>query len=647
MTLSRRAIATISLILVAILFIAVNLALDTFLRSARIDLTENQIHTLSEGTRKTLAKIDEPVTFKLYYSEETATGVANVSAYAGRVRDLLAEYAAQSDGKLRVEEIKPTPDSDEEDEATQEGLQEQRIRGSDLKIYFGLVGTNTVGGKQVIPYFSESRDQYLEYDLTSMVSQLSARQKPKLGIVTSLPLETGPGGMAAAMQGRGQPYVIYQQLQENFELEMLDQDFDRVPETVSTLMIAHPPALSAKTLYAIDQFVMRGGHVIAFVDPLSEISQLAAQGAGPMAGGTFSSDLAPLLKSWGVQYDPNVVVADRALAIDVGQEGASYVLYLQIKEPQLNQEDITTSQVTLLNIGTPGAFRPAEGATTTFTPLIQTSEDSQELTAEQMRMAPPQPAELLSNFLPTGQRYTIAARVAGPAASAYPDGAPPEEPKPEEATPDPSKPPEAPKPPLPAHLKEATAPINVIVVADSDLFDDRFWVRVDGFMAQVFADNYAFVLNSVQNMMGSNDLISLRTRKRVERPFSVTKEMRDRAERKELLEIRQLQARLDETNRRINELKGAGGQGDEGDAAEALLTPEQNAEVQALEAEALQTRKTLRGVRRELRSDIDSLGNWLAFINIALMPILIVALAIALAYRRRVLRNRRLEGAGA
>jgi ABC-type uncharacterized transport system involved in gliding motility auxiliary subunit len=303
--------------------------------------------------------------------------------------------------------------------------------------------------------------------------------------------------------------------------------------------------------------------------------------------------------------------------------------------------------MTLLNLGTVGALRQAEGATTSFVPLIQTSEDSQELPAEQMRMAPPQPAELLSNFLPTGQRYTIAARVSGPATSAFPDGPPPQEPKPEEATPDPSKPPEEPKPPLPAHLKEATQPINVIVVADTDLFDDRFWVRVDGFMAQVFADNYAFVLNGVQNMMGSNDLISLRTRKRVERPFIVTKEMRDRAERKEILEIRQLQARLDETNRRINELKGAGGQGDEGDAAEALLTPEQNAQVQALEAEALQTRKTLRGVRRELRSDIDTLGNWLAFINIALMPILIVALAIALAYRRRVLRNRRLEGTGA
>jgi ABC-type uncharacterized transport system involved in gliding motility auxiliary subunit len=263
-----------------------------------------------------------------------------------------------------------------------------------------------------------------------------------------------------------------------------------------------------------------------------------------------------------------------------------------------------------------------------------------------MRMAPPQPADLLAAFLPSGQRYTIAARVSGPAASAYPDGPPPEEPKPlEENLSDPSKPPEVAKTPLPAHIKEATMPINVIVVADSDLFDDRFWVQAQGAFARVFADNYAFVLNIVQNMMGSNDLISLRTRKRVERPFIVTADMKKSAERKEIAEIRKLQARLDETNRRLTELRGAGNEDNQ--AADALLTPEQNAEVQRLEAEALQTRKTLRGVRRDLRSDIDRLGNFLAFVNIALMPILIVGVAIALGYRRKVLRSRRLEASGA
>lgn len=644
-SLDRRTLAAAAIALGAALFLAINIASDAFFRSARLDLTDNGLFTVSEGTKNILRGLEEPITLRFFYAKGTATNYPQIQAYAKRVRDLLAEYASLAGGNLIIEEMDPEPFSEAEDRAVALGIQAAPTQEG-LTIYFGLAGTNTVDGKEVIPFFNQAREQYLEYDLTSLIARLNARKKPVLGLVTNLPLDTGPGGLLAAMQGRSQPYMIYEQLRENFDIDFLTQDFDRVPETVDALMIAHPRDLSQKTLYAIDQFVMRGGRVILFVDPISEISQSASPDTGmPVQGATFTSDL-PLLKNWGVDYDPKIVVADRSRAqkVQVGRGGQviDYVLWSGFKAEDMDRTDLVTSALTSLNLATVGTLRPAADATTIFTPLVQTTADSMEIPAEEV-LASSQPETLLARFLPTGQRHVIAARISGPIKSAYPDGPPPKEVAPEGEEAPATEGAEAPEPaPLPAHIASVES-ANILVVADSDVFDDRFWVQVQEFGGQRYAipsaDNAALVLNAAENLLGSNDLISLRTRASSQRPFTVVDQLRRGAEERFLAEEKRLQGKLEDTQRRIDELQRSANPG-EG----AILTAEQETEIQKFRGELAETRGALRQVQLNLRKDIDALGNWLAFVNIALIPIAVAAAAIALAILRTRRREARLRG---
>lgn len=259
------------LVLLAVLFLAINLFSNVVFRSAQVDLTQNRLFTLSQGTENVLAKIDEPVTLKFFYSERLANEFPQIRTYAGRVRDLLQEMRDRSNGKLILEVIDPEPYSGDEDLAMSLGLKGARTTEGDI-IYFGLVGTNLVDGIEQIPFFADERQQYLEYDVTRLVQNLNRPTKPTLGIVTNLPMDTGAGGLMEAMRGESKPYMIYEELRERFEIDFLEQNFVRVPKSVDVLLIAHPRALNDSTLYAIDQFVMRGGRVLVSIDPHSEVS---------------------------------------------------------------------------------------------------------------------------------------------------------------------------------------------------------------------------------------------------------------------------------------------------------------------------------------------------------------------------------------
>ena len=643
--LSRRTYAIASIVLAAILFVAVNIVSDTWLRGARIDLTEGSLFTVSDGTRATLAKIPEPITLRFFYSRGLAADYAQVRAYAARVRDLLHEYASLSHGKLKVEEIDPVPYTPAEDEAVAYSLAPAPTQEGE-QIYFGLAGTNSVDGQLTIPFFNQNREQYLEYDLTSFIYQLSTPAKPKLGVMTNLPLEAGAGGMMAAMQGNAQPFVIYQQLKDNFDLEMVDQDIDRVPADVSTLLIVHPKPLSEKTLYAIDQFVLRGGHAIVFVDPLSELAMSTTSMAPGMQSGA-TSNLEPLLKAWGVGYDSAKVVADgaRAQRVRLGQAGqgvADYIVWLRLTSDNPDGSDFSptdpvTSNLKLLNLATAGAIQPLKGATTKFTPLIRSSAVASLIDSTQVRVMR-QPQDLLRAFEPTGAKYVVAARISGAAKSAYPKGAPADTAAATQST-----------APMPAPVADAKN-IDVIVVADSDIFDDRFWVQVQDVLGQRMAvptaDNAAFIVNAVDNMMGSSDLISLRTRARSDRPFTVVQEIQREAENRFRAEADRLQQKVAEAEGRLRQLQGQGG-GDDAAAKPGqatrkgeMLSPAQQAEIEKFRRQLIESRAALRGVQASLRADVERLGARLAFINIALVPILVAAFAIGLAWLRRRRRER-------
>lgn len=617
------------LVLLAVLFLAVNLFANVVFRSAQVDLTQNKLFTLSQGTENVLAKIDEPITLKFFFSERLANEYPQIRTYANRVRDLLQEVRDRSNGKVVLEVIDPEPYSSDEDLAMSLGLKGARTTEGDI-IYFGLVGSNLVDGIEQIPFFADERQQYLEYDVTRLIQNLSRAKKPVLGIVTNLPMDTGAGGLMEAMRGKSKPFMIYEELRNRFEINFLEQDFIKVPKDVDVLLIAHPRPLNEATTYAIDQFVMRGGRVLAFVDPHSEVSFTSGENGQPVQGYTPSSDLEPLLKDWGVNYDATHVIGDRKLAMrvqtgmDARRQTSDYVLWLTVPKGNLDSDDIVTANVDHLNLGTPGSLAPVEGASTRFTPLFWSSNEA-ELYDLPFIKSGPTPDALLQSFKPSGTRYVIAARLSGPIKSAFAT----EPPAPQRGDTVRSDSRET-RDPYIAHTKSDA---NIIVVADSDLFDDRFWVQTQDYegqrVAQPIADNAQFVLSAIDNLMGSDDLISLRARERADRPFTVVNNLRRAADQHFLAEQERLKAKITETEQHLTALQTQAGEG-------APSAHEQD-EAATFRADLLSSRKALRDVQRNLRRDIDRLASNVRFVNVALMPILVAFIAIGIA----IIRHRR------
>jgi ABC-type uncharacterized transport system involved in gliding motility auxiliary subunit len=639
---SRRLYALGAIALVAIIFVGLNIGADATFTTTRLDLTQNRLYTLSPGTQHTLDTLVEPITLKFYYSKKVATRYAQINAYAQRVRDLLGEYAAHSHGHLILQEIDAEPFTPAEDEASAAGLSGAPTDTGDL-VYFGLVGTNTIDGRQVIPFFAQEREPYLEYDLTSLVYRLTTPKKPVIGIVSSLPLESGAGGMAAMMRGQAQPFMIYQELSQAYTTKMIAPDFDRIPSDVTLLVLAHPAPLTPRELYAIDQYVLGGGHALAFLDPMSEVA-MAAQGGG-QGMAPSSSDMKTLLQAWGVDYDPSKVVLDRDLAQSVQTSSdprnpiSRYPLWLHFDSSDFDRGDQVTANLQTLNLASVGALSPRKGARTNFEPLVRSSDEASLMDAMQAHLDP-RPQDLMTQVEPTGRRYTVAARISGTVTTAFPGGPP--------AIATAADPPGKPAPatrPLPRQIKVSKVPINVIVMADSDIFDDRFWVHTESLyghqLATPFADNGAFVLNAVENLTGSNDLISLRTRATDNHPFVVVQKLQAQAQARFQQEADSLKQRLSDTENRLHALEQGGGTTGSQTSGAALSVDQQH-EITRFRHEVADTRTELRDVQHNLRKDIDALGTFLAFINIALMPILIAGFAIILAFLRRRRRARAL-----
>lgn len=628
-SLPRRLYAIAAIVLAAVIFVALNIAADSLLTTERLDLTQTGVYTLAAGTKHIISNLKEPITLKFFYSKTVGSAYPQIDAYAKRVRDLLEEYAERSNGKIILQEVNPEPYSSEEDEATANGLSGAPTESGD-NLYFGLIGTNTIDGKEVVPYFADDREAYLEYDITSLIYRLSTPKKPLLGIISGLPLDTGAGGMQAAMQGQARPFVIYEQLQQTYSTKMLDPNFASIPADVDVLMIVDPGPMTPQQLYAIDQFVLKGGRALVFVDPISEIAQ-QGQGMGGEGGGPQSSNLPSLFRAWGVAYDPTKVVADKALAQLVqtasDPRGIAYPVWLKIGSKNFASKDQVTANLQALNLASVGALSAAKGASTSFAPLIWSSKEASLLDAAMVRSVP-RPQDLINEVEPSGKNYVIAARVSGPVKTSFPTGAP-------------FSPADAAK--MPPEIMASKGPINVVVMADTDIFDDRFWVRVENLygkrLAAPFADNAAFVLNAVENLTGSNDLISLRTRATNNRPFVVVQKLQAEAQGEFQQQAEMLKQQVTDTETRLRALEQGGSANGQPTNATSI-TPEQQAEIENFKRDLAQTRTKLRNVQHDLRKDIDALGTILAFINIALMPLIVAGVAIVLAVLRRRRRAR-------
>lgn len=640
----------------AAIAIGIDIVADARLAGVQLDLTQGKLYTLSPGTRQVLADLTEPVTLRLFYSRQLGSAVPSYGTYADHVREMVRDYAAISGGKVRLEFYDPEPFSDTEDRAMGYGLQGIPLDQGGSQIYFGLVGTNQEDDERSIPFFQAERERFLEYDLTKLVYELSNPKRPVIGVMSSLPLDGDPRVMMMT-PGRaagGQPYAASVLLRQTNTVKNVPLDAQTIDPDIQVLLVAEARTLSPATLYAIDQFVMRGGRLMAMVDPWSE--GLAATQSQPPAD--MHADLKPLFDAWGITFDPSKVVGDLTGAWRVRAGGSdrvqavSYVAWFTIHDG-INHDDPATADLQQVTVASPGFLAKAQGASIDFSPILTSSDRSGLLSVDQVRT--PDPAKVLAAFTSDGAPRVIAARVHGVLKSAF-SGPPPLEAG--QQRPD----------GFPEHKARTDAPANMVVVADSDLLVDRYWVRVADFFGQQnatpFADNGAFVANLIGTLAGSDALIGLRSRGDTNRPFTLVAQMQGDAEAKFRKTQQALQAHLEETEKQLRTLRSGGAlaenpqadqvpgdkaSGDKAQAdkpqaektkSDAVITPEQRAAIDALRLDVLETRQQLRAVQLELNRDISALANAMRMFTIVLVPALLTALAIGMGLVQRRRRGR-------
>jgi ABC-type uncharacterized transport system involved in gliding motility auxiliary subunit len=627
-TASQRNISTSSLFLLALAFIVAIIVSNQVFSGWRIDLTDSRLYTLSDGTREILENIEEPINLYFYYSDRASEDVPTIRSYANRVREMLNEFRRVADGKIRLNIIDPLPFSEDEDRAAQFGLQGITLAGSPDAIYLGLAGTDSLDNEEIIPFFQPDKEQFLEYDIAKLVSTLANPQRKVIGLISGAPMI---GRFDPQTQQMSQPWVIFQQAQQLFEVRTLGTDIKSIDDDVGMLWIVQPKNLSTATLYAIDQFILGGGNAMIFVDPLAEADPAAPpQGMPPgMPPQGQSSDLPTLFNAWGLEFKSSEVVVDAQLALPVsagpGGRPMRHPGLLGLTKAQLNSDDVVTADLNTINVGIAGHFLVDEKSAATIEPLLSSSTSSATVESSRFNFLP-DPSILFDALVPSGESQVIAARVSGVLPSAFPDGPPRMDVSSEDDTGeqdvDTGK-----------HLAESSAPVNLVVVADVDILSDRLWVQQQNFFGQrianAFASNGAFVVNALESLLGSAELITVRSRATYSRPFTKVEELRVEAEARYRETEQRLQSELADTERRLGELQTA-----RQDTGNILLTPEQQAEIDRFIDQRTEIRKDLRAVQRDLDKNIEQLGTALKIINTAMVPVLLTAFVLIAVWRR-------------
>jgi ABC-type uncharacterized transport system involved in gliding motility auxiliary subunit len=609
-----------ALVALALLFAGITIICGYALRGWRLDLTQNHLYTTAPGTDRILKSMKEPINLYFFYSARAADQYPQIKTYGNRVQELLEELTARSGGKIRLHVIDPQPFSEDEDRATELGVRAVPTGNSGSSLYFGLAGTNSTDGHAAIEFFDPNKEEFLEYDVMKVVYQLANTRKPVVAWLSSLPMTAGFDPAS------GQPreaWLVYEQAQQLFNVHVLDSNVTRIGPDVSVLVVVHPKQLSPSTQYAIDQYALRGGHVLLFVDPLSEQDTAGADPSNPMAAmnADRSSHPEPLLSAWGVEFNPKQVIGDaqRALTVTM-REGEGPVRHLGIlglDASSFNHKDVITAGLSNVNVATAGYLRPKKGTTVHFEPLLTTSTAAAPIPVERFAMLL-DPASLRDGFRPTGEQYAIAARVTGNVKTAFPGGPP------AGAQPPPGEP----------ALQASVKPLSLIVIADTDMLADFLWVRQQSLfgqrIAQPWANNGDLVFNALDNLSGSDDLISVRGRAAFSRPFKRVDALRASADERFRVKEQELESQLRATEDKLTQLQSR-----RNDKSALILTPEQEAELDRFQKEKVRIRKELREVRLGLDQDITGLGNLLKVLNIIVVPVIFALVALVIGFRRK------------
>jgi ABC-type uncharacterized transport system involved in gliding motility auxiliary subunit len=639
---NKKLLSLAAVVFLVALFFGVNIIAQNLFRNTNLDLTADRLFTLSEGARNIARGVDEPLRLTIYFSNRAAVDKPDYLAHAQRVREILDEFARESKGKITLKVVNPEPFSDEEEQAVRDGVEPLPVSTQGDVMFFGLVGTNSVNGKQVIPQFDPRNERLLEYDLAKMVHSLRTTVKKKVGVMSTLGIQTFAIDPATQRPMPKTKWQVFVQLAETFDIEEIPTTATAIPEGIEVLAVVHPKGLSEQTLYAIDQFVMRGGRLMAFVDPQCQTDDtINARDQMQAMLADRSSNLKRLFDAWGVEVSDTSIVLDNTYAPRQPQPSGNGFIevptlpFLMLRGDAIVRDDEVGRGLDKVNVLFSGSITKkkdvADGLT--IIPLLQSSEDSMLIEKSQIQFVQDM-TRLMEMFNSQNAKHTIAARLTGRIKSAFPDGPPkPETPDVSQPVPDPAK-----------HLKESKGVANMLLAADVDMLNDNLWGQeAQSGRSRVFlsfTSNGLFFVGGMENLTGSSDLLSIRPRAAAARPFDRVEKIKTQAAKEVATakraaqdKVREFEAKLGEELRKRQ--PRADGTFD--------APPDLEERIKKLTADLYQANKENRKVLRDQNKGIEEMGRNLRIINIALVPAAVALLAVGLgmyrASRRSVVRR--------
>ena len=612
----------LSLLLICL---AVFFAALPWLRLVKFDATADRLFTLSSGTKQVLGRIGEPITFKLYYSEQLGRVVPAYASYATRVTDLLRELQQQAHGKIKLEIVNPIPFSEEEDRAIAYGLKAVPISQQE-SVFFGMVATNSLDAIEGVPFFQPDRETFLEYDLARLIERLTRKQKPVVGLFSGLPIMGDTAGLMAGTPT--QPWIIYNQLSRDYDVRLIASDGAGIDENLDMLIIVQPRNITEQAIFKIDQFALRKGRIMAMLDPLPE-TELGGLNIGRPPS-YLDDGLLALFRHWGVTVSKDQIVLDPATARQItlkqgeGAVRTNYLPWLGIGSGLMKRDDLMTSDLSALNFASAGFVEPVEGASTQFTPLVTSSDKASLLPRTELRNLS-NPDDLYNKQSAAGKKLPLIARVTGSITSLYSDQ--PNNPFVKQAG--------------QGFVATGSQDLRMVVIADSDFLANDQWLEVQEFYGQVVgqpkANNGDLLFNVLDNLVGSDALTSLRSRGTSLRPFDRVNKLQAEAENRFREQEKRLQEQLKDTEDQLAKLQTGQQNGAVGNAANTI-SAEQNAAVQRFRAEVVATRKQLRQVQAALQADLQNLKVQLLLICTLLVPAILLTIMIV---KLLLVKNRR------